>query len=73
MTDWLFAYFYFAARLFVPAVAHKTSFDWLDVVEGAVHLTKIIQEKERSGKGARSKDGELGAAGTAAFTEKTFD
>ncbi len=25
MTDWLFAYFYFAARLFVPAVAHKTS------------------------------------------------
>jgi len=40
---------------------------------GAVDLTKIIEEKERSGKGVRSKDGELGAAGTAAFTEKTFD
>ena len=25
MIDWLFAYFYLAARLFVPAVAHKTS------------------------------------------------
>ena len=23
MTDWLFAYLYFAALLFVPAVAHK--------------------------------------------------
>jgi len=34
MTDWLFAYFYFAARLFVPGVAHKTSFDCLDEVEG---------------------------------------
>jgi len=33
MTDWLFAYFYFAARLFVPAVAHKTSLDCLGAVE----------------------------------------
>ena len=57
MTDWLFAYFILLRASLFPQLLIKRAFDCC----GAVDLIKIIQENERSGKGARSKDGELGA------------